>query len=144
MSTDSRMEPVARKLASFEGDEWVFDPPGSLEGDREGTDSSVYLRRAAGVLDVVDETTSGPAAGRLLGRLSASGGRNIDLLKRAHGSEAAVAGVRELHRKVWFAWIELDGKPGAGYICDHCTPSTGTELTHYPCPTINVLDGSKS
>ncbi|MGL3804699.1 hypothetical protein ACSYDW_01240 [Paeniglutamicibacter sp. R2-26] len=79
----------------------------------------------------------------LLARLSASGGRNIDMLKRAQMAEAAVAGVRELHRPVWHTWMGVVGIPAAGWICGHCTPAGAvTEITHHPCPTINVLDGS--
>lgn len=85
-----------------------------------------------------------PESAGLLARLSASGGRNIDLLKRAKDAEAVVTGVRELHRPEWHIWTELDGTPGEGWICDHCTP-TGwvSQITHHPCPTINVLEGTK-
>lgn len=108
-----------------------------------GFKSAVSRDRTKHIMEVTLDAAKPEKTG-LLARLSASGGRNIDLLKRAQDAEAAIAGVRELHRPVWFAWVELDGTPGAGHICDHCTPEVGTEIVHYPCTTINVLEGSAS
>lgn len=97
------------------------------------------------VLAAANEADAKSDSAGLVARLSASGGRNIDLRKRATDAEAAANGVRELHRPVWHTWTELDGTPGAGLICDHCTPTGFTSMiTHHPCPTINVLEASKA
>lgn len=58
--------------------------------------------------------------------------------------EAAATRVRELHSRVWHTWTELDGTPGEGWICDHCTPTGRVSvLTLHPCPTIDALGGSE-
>lgn len=85
-----------------------------------------------------------PESAGLLARLSASGGRNIDLLKRAKDAEAKVTAAHDLHKAVQTDCTNLDGSKFTGWICNECTP-TGwvSELTLYPCPTITALEGTK-
>lgn len=61
--------------------------------------------------------------------------------QEAGNAEAAAGNVRELHTKVWQTWTEINGDPGEGWICNHCTPvGLICELALYPCPTIKALD----
>lgn len=88
--------------------------------------------------------TAAPESAGLLARLSASGGRNIDLLKRAQNAEAVMAGVRELHKpketSVQRWQVTTNTQIGPEWVtvlmCTGCS-------ANYPCPTINALEGTK-
>lgn len=51
---DPRILPIARALARFEREEWIFDPP-ILDGQtREATAPEVYIRRATQVIAAIE------------------------------------------------------------------------------------------
>lgn len=74
----------------------------------------------------------------LLARLSASAGRNIDLLKRVQAAEAQVTAVRELHQPKRITEYNVP-------VFDEYDPPTVTHSGcacgshYYPCNTLRVL-----
>lgn len=55
--------------------------------------------------------TATPESAGLLARLSASGGRNIDLLKRAQAAEKKASAVREIADHIWPEFLPSDLVP---------------------------------